>query len=216
MDLIILYFWGSCHHRVRVWQIVEGTLLSEHFSSVQVSEDKVFLFSLITDYWFDKDVGQLLNWVNDFANASQDEKDVISLVLDLLQAVALAHALFLKVDLEVLDESPGQAPQFRDVSDEKFYFLLTGRQLSFGHNVDVGLAVEFNDFASAFRSDSGVVSPWLGGITFEAEVSAVVNCLRVLELVWSFWLHDDFESARYYKIEPLTYISLLVQKIPFL
>jgi len=88
--------------------------------------------------------------MNNLTNSSQNEVYVISLFLNFLQTVTLTHTFLLKVDLEVLDKSPGQASQLGNISYEELHFLLAGGQLGFRDYIDICLAVEFNNFAGSF------------------------------------------------------------------
>ena len=177
---------------------------------MHMSKDKVLLLCFIADYWFDKNITELLNRVNNLTNSSQDEVYVISLILNFLQTVTLTHTFFLKVDLEVLDKSPGQASQLGNISYKELHFLLAGGQLGFRDYIDICLAVEFNNFAGSFWRNPRVVSSLLSWITLEPEISVDVDCLWVLELIWSLWLNNDFECSWHNKIEPFTDISLLI------
>lgn len=181
-----------------------------------MSKDKVLLLCFITDYWFDKNVTELLNWMNNLTNSSQDKVNVITLILNFLQTVTLAHTFLLKVDLEVLDKSPGQASQFGNIPYKEIYFLLAGGQLGFRDYIDICLAMEFNNLAGSFCRNSCIISSLFSGITLKSEISVPIDCFRVLEFICSLWLNNDFECSWHNKIEPFADISLLVQKITLL
>ena len=180
-----------------------------------MSKDKVFLFCLITNDRFYENVCKFWYWINNLAYSPENEKDVICLVLNFLKTVTLAHAFLLEVNFKVFDKSPRQASQLRDIPDQEFYFLLTCGQLCFRDYVNVSLAMEFYNLTSSFGCHPRIIASWLERITLKSEVSALVNCLRVFKVVWSLWLHNNFERAWHNKIEPFSNVALLVQKISF-
>ena len=183
MDFVVFHLGSSSDYCVWIRQVVEGALFTEHLASVHVSQYKVFLLSLVTYDRFNENVSKVLYWINYFANTSQNKKYVICLLVNFLELETLAHAFLLKINLEIFNESPGQAPELRDVPYKEFHFLFACRQLCFRDYIYVNLTVKFYNFASTVGCNSSIVTSSLLWITLKPKVSVNINCLGVFVLV---------------------------------
>jgi len=75
------------------------------------------LFCFITNDRFYENIGELRNRVNNLTDSPEYEIDVICLVLNFLKTVSLTHTFLLKINFKILDKSPRQASQLRDIPD---------------------------------------------------------------------------------------------------
>jgi len=107
MDLVIFNLGRSSDNGIRTWKIIESTLFSEHLAFTDLTQNKILLFLLVKDDRLHEDIRQLLTRIELFANASEDEIQVIALFLELLNLVSSGDDFFLEVYLEVLHESLG-------------------------------------------------------------------------------------------------------------
>tara|TARA_B110000305_G_C19400064_1_gene619655 strand:+ start:526 stop:1011 length:486 start_codon:yes stop_codon:yes gene_type:complete len=105
MNLVIFNLGRSSHDRIRTWEIVESTLFAEHLTFTDLPQNKILLLLLVKDNRFHKDIRELLTRIKLFANASEDEVEVVTLLLKLLNLESSGHHFFLEIYLEVLNES---------------------------------------------------------------------------------------------------------------
>lgn len=106
-DFVNLDFGSCSYDGERVRQVIESALLAEHCAAFKVAHYEVLLLLFVVEGALSEDEGQFVNGVYYFANAAVNKVEVVALLFNLLQLVALSDNFFREVGLKVFDEAAG-------------------------------------------------------------------------------------------------------------
>jgi hypothetical protein len=129
-NFVEMHFFWSNFDRKRVGLLIQSTLLTETISSFQSTNNQILMvWSSQALFWNSKLVGR--GWKKHATLAFVNEKQIVILIILFLQNEPLGCYNFNKEDLKILYHISGDSAKFRNISDQKVYFLFTDWELSF-------------------------------------------------------------------------------------